>query len=163
MEKKEVMNLLIKNGATSVRGLKIKNITVTPCENYVRIGITLDQAVAGYVTNDNGVTYEKGDTKTIFVSLFSLVSILKDDDDVAFAANHIVKNPDSIQVILNRASIDILQENVTTGTDYKNPWSDNAESVTFDHDTIINHVVDIKLSDFAKKKLDKLADAMLGF
>lgn len=162
MEKKEVIAELLKNGGKSVKDLKVKNVTVTRCENYVRLGITLDKPVTGMVTKDNGVTYEEGETNIIFVSLYSVTSLLKDDDNAAFAANTLVEHPDSMSVVLSRATIDIIQETVEAGAEYKNPWSNNAEATVFDHKTIITHVVNIVLSDFAIRKLDHLADRLLG-
>lgn len=162
MEKKEIIAELLKNGGKSVNDLKVKNVTVTRCENYVRLGITLDKPVAGMLTKDNGVTYEEGETNVIFVSLYSITSLLKDDDNAAFAANHLVEYPDSMSIVLSRAKIDIIQETVEAGAEYRNPWSNNAEATVFDHKTIITHVVNITLSDFAIRKLDRLADSLLG-
>lgn len=162
MEKKEVIAELLKNGATRVNGLKVRNVSVTRCENYVRVGLTLDKSVKGMVTKDNGVTHEEGETNVIFVSLYGITSILKDNDEAAFAANHIIENPDALSVVLSRATINILQEPIKTGEEYKNPWSTNAEATVFDHDTIINHVIDITLSDFGIRKLDRIADSLLG-
>lgn len=162
MEKKEIIAELLKNGGKSVKDLKVKNVTVTRCENYIRLGITLDKPVAGMLTKDNGVTYEEGETNVIFVSLYSITSLLKDDDNAAFAANHLVEYPDSMSIVLSRATIDIIQETVEAGAEYRNPWSNNAEATVFDHKTIITHVVNITLSDFAIRKLDRLADSLLG-
>ena len=162
MEKKDVIAQLLKNGGKSVKGLKVKNVTVSPQENYIRLGLTLDQEVDGY-HSENGVDYELAKTKVIFVSLFSITSLLKDNDDATFSVNHFVQHPDSMSVVLSRATIDIIQEPVVTGEEYKNPWSDSAEATVFDHDTIINHIVDIQLSDFAIRKIDRLADNLLGF
>lgn len=162
MEKKEIIAELLKNGGKSVKDLKVKNVTVTHCENYVRLGITLDKPVMGMVTKDNGVTYEEGETNIIFVSLYSITSLLKDNDDAAFAANHLVEHPEAMSIVLSRASLNIIQETVEAGTEYKNPWSTNAEATVFDHKTIITHVTDITLSDFAVRKLDRLADSLLG-
>ena len=162
MERKEIIAELLKNGGKSVKDLKVKNVTVTPCENYVRLGITIDKPVAGMVTKDNGVTYEEGETNVIFVSLYSITSLLKDDDNAAFAANHLVQHPDSMSIVLSRATLNIIQETVEAGTEYKNPWSDNAEATVFDHKTIITHVIEVNLSDFAIRKLDRLADSLLG-
>lgn len=162
MEKKEVIAELLKNGGEQVKDLKVKNVTVTNCENYTRLGITLDKEVKGMVTKDNGVTYEEGETKVIFVSLYSVISLLKDDDDAAFAANHLVEHPDAMSIVLSRASLNIIQETVEAGTEYKNPLSTNAEATVFDHKTIITHVIDVKLSEFAIRKLDRLADSLLG-
>ena len=161
MEKKEIIAELLKNGGKSVKDLKVKNVTVTRCENYVRLGITLDKPVAGIVTKDN-VTYEEGETNVIFVSLYSITSLLKDDDNAAFAANHLVEHPDSMSIVLSRATLNIIQETVEAGTEYKNPWSTSTEATVFDHKTIITHVTDVKLSEFAIRKLDRLADSLLG-
>lgn len=163
MEKREIINNLLKNGSKEVKGLKIKNVTITVLENYTRLGLTLDKPVEGFVATGDG-TYEKGETNVIFVSAFAISSVLKDSDDTAFAANHLVEHPEAMNVLLSRATIDIIQEPVTAGQEYRNPWSSNEDNATvFDHDTIINHLISIKLSDFGIKKLDRLADAMLGF
>lgn len=162
MEKKEIIAELLKNGGKIVKDLKVKNVTVTRCENYVRLGITLDKPVMGMVTKDNGVTYEEGETNVIFISLYSIVSLLKDNDDAAFAANHLIEHPEAMSIILVRASLNLIQETVEPGFEYKNPWSTNAEATVFDHKTVINHAIDVNLSDFAVRKLDKLADSLLG-
>lgn len=163
MEKKEVISGLMSKGSKMFKDIKVKNVTVTPKEQYVRLALTLDSPVPGMVTEDNGVTYNEGETKIIFVSLFSVTSLLKDNDDAAFAVKHLLDNPESMYVVLNRAKIDVIAENVAAGEEYKNPWSDTAEATVFDHDTIIHHVTNIELSDFAIRKLDKLADSLLGF
>lgn len=163
MNTKEIIAQLIKNGAKEVKGLVIKNVTVTPMDEYIRLGITLNEPVKGYIAQEDK-TYVEGETNVIFVSAFSVASLLKDDDDAAFAANHLVRHPDAMGMILSRATITIVQESVEEGEEYKNPFAnENADATVFDHNTIINHITDIKLSDFGKKRLDRLADLMLGF
>ena len=100
--------------------------------------------------------------KVIFVSAFTITALLKEDDNAAFAANHLLKHPDALGMILSRATINVIQQPVKAGEEYKNPFN-NADSTTFDHDTIINHITNIQLSDFGMKRLDRLADMMLGF
>lgn len=162
MDKKQIIADLIKNGGVMVKDLTILNVTVTPLEGYVRLGITLDQEVDGFVPQEDG-TFVKGKTKVIFVSAFSVASILKQTEDAAFAANHLLMNPESMSVVLSRAKIDIIQQTVAENEEYINPWSDNAEPQTWDHEVIINHLVNIKMSEFSLKRLDKLADHMMGF
>ena len=162
METKEVIAQLIKQGAKQVKDVTIKNVTVTPQDEYVRLGLTINKEVDGYRANEDG-TYEPAKVKVIFVSAFTVAALLKDNDDAAFAANHLIKHPDAMGMILSRANISIVQEEVKAGEEYKNPFSDTAEAVVFDHDTIINHIADIKLSDFGMKRLERLADMMMGF
>lgn len=161
METKAVVNKLKSEGAKEVVA-KVKNVTVTVEETYTRVALTLDKEVDGYRQNDEG-NWEKGKTNVIFTSLFALIAMLKENDDAAFAANHLLKHPDAMSVVMSRSEVTVLQEAVTSGQVYKSPWSENAEERTFDHDTIINHVVDIKLSDFGIRSLDKLVDRLLGF
>lgn len=162
MTKKEVVAQLLKNGAKDVKGLVIRNVTITQMESYTRLGLTLDKEVDGYRQNDNG-EFEAHKTNVIFVSAFSIKSSLQDTDEAAFAANHLINHPESLSVVLSRAEIEIIQESVPAGTEYKNPFSSSETTTLFDHDTIINHVVGVKLSDFGIKKLDRLSDLMLGF
>ena len=160
---KEIVAELIKNGATQVKNVTVKNVTVKVMDAYTRLGITLDKEVKGYRQNESG-DYEEGTTRVIFVSAFSIAALLKENDDAAFAANHLVTHPDAMAMILSRAKLDIVQQSVEAGAEYKNPFaSEDSDNVVFDHNTIINHVVGIELSDFGKKRLDKLADMMLGF
>lgn len=160
---KEVVATLIKNGAKEEKNVTIKNVTVTLMDAYTRLGLTLDKEVKGYRQNENG-EYEEGITRVIFVSAYSIGALLKEDDDAAFAANHLMKHPDALGMIISRAKIDVVQEHVEAGSEYKNPFaSEDSDAVVFDHDTIINHVVGISLSEFGKKRLEKLADMMLGF
>ena len=162
MEKKQVIASLLTAGASKVDNLKVKNVNVTPMENYVRVSLSLDKSVTGYVTKDEGVTYEKGETKVIFVSLYSIASILRDNEQASAIVNHIVENPKSLMVLLNGANITILQEEVANGQVYKNPWSDNAEETTFEHDAIVNHIIDIKLGALGTQGVSQIMMSMLG-
>ena len=158
----EIIARLVKNGAKEVKNVTVKNVTVTPMNEYVRLGLTLDKEVDGYKIEDDG-TYTLSKVKVIFVSAFTIAALLKEDDNAAFAANHLLKHPDALAMILSRAQINILQQPVKAGEEYKNPFNDNADATAFDHDVIINHITEIKLSDFGMKRLDRLADMMLGF
>lgn len=163
METKEIIAQLLKEGAKKVSDITIKNVTVTVMDEYTRLGLTLNKEVDGFKANDDG-SYEPAKTNVIFVSAFSIAALLKENDDAAFAANHLVKHPDAMAMILSRAKITVVQQSVKEGAEYKNPFAgENAQTVTFDHNTIINHIVDIQLSDFGKGRLERLADMMLGF
>lgn len=167
MERKEIINQLIKDGAKSVKDLVVKNVTVTPQEKYVRVGLTLDKEVDGYVvkTDKSGnQEYVLDKTNLIFVSAFSIAAILRDNEDASFAANHCLNYPDTLCLVLNRAKINIVQESVAAETEYRNPFlSEDSDYSKFDHDVIINHLANIEISDFGLKRLDKLADKMMGF
>ena len=161
MDKKQIIEQLLKQGSKVVKGVSIKNVTVTPMENYVRLGLSLNKNVEGYQAQDDG-TYKLTEVKVIFVSLFSIAANLRDNEDVSFAVNHILKNPVSTEVILNGATVNIIQQHVKAGKEYVNPWSEDPTPTTIEHDCIINHVVDINLSKRASAIIDKLAMVMVG-
>ena len=160
MEKNVIISNLVKKGGIVIKDLKVKNVNVTVKENYTRVALTLDKEVDGY-TSEDGVTFEKGKTNVIFLSLYSISSILKDDEDTAFAASYAVEHINTVKVLLSGANISIIQEQVEEGEDYVNPWSENSEPVKFDHSTIINHLTDIKLGKFGEKALEAIFNKML--
>lgn len=162
METKEIVNNAIKNGAKIIKGLSVRNVLPTTMENYVRLGINLKESVPAYVVTENG-DFQKGESHIIFSSTYAVGANLRDDDDAAFAVNHLINHPEAMAMILAKAKIDILQIEVKAGDVYVNPFSENGEETVFDHDVIINNIIKIELSDFGKDKLDKLADKMLGF
>lgn len=163
METREIIAQMVDNGAEVVKGVKVKNVTVTPMEEWVRLGLTLDKPVKAYQKQTDN-SWKEGESNIVFVSAYTIAALLKECDETAFAANILLENPNSFSVILSRAIIDIVQEKVEEGTEYKNPFNTNSNTITeIKHDTIINHVVKLKLSAFGLDKLDKLADKMMGF
>lgn len=163
MERTEVINKLVKDGATLTKDLQVMNVTIRPQDEYVRLGITLDKPVKGYRQNQETEDWEEVDVKVIFISAFSIASVLKEVPQAAFAANKLLENPEGLSVVLSAAKINVIAEPVSSGQEYVNPWSDRTDNVkVFDHDTIIHHVTKIELSDFGKDMLKQLALNMMG-
>ena len=69
MEVKEVVKALLEGGAKKVTDVKVTNVTVKALDTYVRVALTLDKKVEGYVLNEADGTYSAGEVKVIFVSL----------------------------------------------------------------------------------------------
>lgn len=161
METKKVIDALLKSGAKRINGLKVRNVTISHEESYTRIGLSTDTEIDGFTADENGV-YTPAKTKLVFVSTYSIGSQFKDNDDTAFAANHIVEHPEALQVLLSRATFDVIQQPVAAGEVWHNPWSDvEDEGKTYDHDVIINHVINIRLSPIGQKMLEALAMKLL--
>ena len=158
---KDAVSTLLKQGAKRVENIVINNVNVVPTDEYVRVALTLDKPVAGYVKNDNEV-FERGETNVIFVSLFSITSLLKESDEVAFAVNEIIANPKSLQVILSRAKVTVLQEDVVAGQVRTNPFTGKEDEKVPDHDTIYNHITDVKFAKMGEVALEKMLNKMLG-
>lgn len=174
MDSKKVISELTGNAVNNVvKDVVIRNINTTEMTNYARVAITLDKPVKGYVANpylgktpgadgvpaDADVTseYVVGMVNIIFVSNYSLIATLREIPDVAFAGNALLESPKRIGVILSGATINIVQEAVAEGQEYKNPFSDNAAPTVVKHDSFYNHVYDIRLGAFGKQMVFELA------
>lgn len=162
METKEIVGQLVDKGAKVVKDVKVKNVTITPMEDWIRLGLTIDKPVKAYQQQEDG-SWKEGESNVVFVSAYTIAALMKDCDETAFAANTLLENPSSFSVILSRAKIDIVQEHVEEGTEYKNPFNNSNNISEINHNTYINHVVKLELSEFGLNKLDKLADKMMGF
>ena len=174
MDTKKVLSQLMAVETNEVvKDVTIKNINTTEMTNYCRVAITLDKPVKGFVANpylgkkagkdgvpaDADVTseYVIGLVNVIFVSNFSLIATLREIPDVAFAGNALLESPKRIGVILSGAKINVLQEAVAEGQEYRNPFSDNATPTVVKHDSFYNHVFDIRLGEFGKQMVFELA------
>ena len=171
--KKVISQLMAVETNNVVKDLVVRNINVTECETYDRVAITLDKPVKGYVANPNlgktpgknGVPadadvtseYVIGLVNVIFVSNYSLIATLREIPDVAFAGNSLLESPKRIGVILSGATINVVQEAVAEGQEYRNPFSDNATPTVVKHDSYYNHVFDIRLGEFGKQMVFELA------
>ena len=158
---KQIVKELMSAGNKRVNNIRVRSAKVTEMDNYVRVSLTLDNAIEGYISNEDGV-YEKGMTNIIFASTYSIGSLLKEYDETAWCANQLIQNIKGFEVILAGAKIDIIQEEVSGDENYKNPFNNsNSEGVFLGHDAIINHIVNIKLSNQAQKMLDMMAMKMM--
>ena len=158
---KEAVSTLLKNGAKRVDNLIVNNVTIAVLDNYTRVALTLDSSVEGYIRKEDS-TYEKGETNVIFVSLYSIAAMLRENDEMAFAVNDIVASPKSLQVLFSRAKISILQETVVAGEERTNPFTGKIDERPLDHDAIFSHIIDVKLSKIGEVALEKMMDKMLG-
>lgn len=158
--KKVISQLMAVKANNVVKDLVVRNINVTECETYNRVAITLDKPVKAMVAQEDG-SYVEGESNIIFVGNYSIVGALRENEDVAFAGNHLIQHPKALNVVLSGAKINIIQETVTAGQEYTNPFSNNAVPTVVQHDSFYNHVFDIRLSDFGLKMLDKLAEKMM--
>lgn len=158
----EVVRTLLKNGAKRIDNAVIKTVSVNRQENYDRVALTLAKPVKGYIADEEG-NYSEGETRTIFVSSFSLGAILSDNEDTAFAKRKLMQKPQLLELVLSYAKIDVLQEKIEANTDYINPFSSSTTGRMIEHDTYINHVVGIELGKRGLKAIDKMFDKLLDF
>ena len=159
---KQVVAELLAKGCNKIIGIRVRSSIVTPKDNYVMVSLRLERGVPGYVSDGEGV-FTKGETATVFASSYSIASVLKDNDETAWAANQLIQNPKGLEVILAGAKVDLVQEEVAADEIYKNPFSSSdVDGQSLGHDTIINHVVKIEICQKAKQMLNMLAMNMMG-
>lgn len=156
---------LILNGAKKLNNIRIKNVNFSEKDNYTMVSFTLSNPIRGYVSNDNGNSYEEGMTNTIFTSLYAIVGALKEDDELSWMANALLENPKALNLIFNGSTIDIIQQDIPAGEEFINPFSTrmDPEVQVYDHNLIINHIIKFKLSKVGLRMADKLADKLFGF
>lgn len=159
---KQVVAELLAKGCNKIAGIRVRSSIVTPKDNYVMVSLSLERGIPGYVSDGDGV-FTKGETATVFASAYSIASVLKDNDETAWAANQLIQNPKGLEVILAGSKVDLVQEEVSADEIYKNPFSSSdADGQSLGHDTIINHVVKIEICLKAKQMLNMLAMNMMG-
>lgn len=159
---KQVVTELLAKGCNKIAGIRVRSSIVTPKDNYVMVSLSLERGIPGYVSDGDGV-FTKGETATVFASSYSIASVLKDNDETAWAANQLIQNPKGLEVILAGAKVDLVQEEVSADEIYKNPFSNSKDDGTnLGHDTIINHIVKIEICQKSKQMLNMLAMNMMG-
>lgn len=160
-----IIKKLIASGCKRINSVRIKNVNYTEKDNYTMISFTLASPIRGFVSNDNGVTYEEGHTNTVFTSLYAIVGALKEDEELGWMANALLENPQALNLIFNGSTVDIIQQEISAGEEFRNPFStrEDVESQVYDHNLIINHILGFKLGKVGMKMADRLADKLMGF
>lgn len=154
----QIINKLIAAGAKKYNNIKIKNVNVLDNDTYVRVSLTIVPNVPAYINET------LTESNVIFTSLFALVAVLKNNEETAWAGNTILERPNVLPLILCGATINILQRHYDAGDEVPNPFSTReSEPRVYDHNIIVNDIIDIKLGKTGQKMMDKLADKVLGF
>ena len=151
---------LRKAGATS-ETVTIMNVTLTDCKNWTRVALTFDKEVMGYVADEDD-EYRKGTTYVVFFSLYSIAGVLKNTDDTRAIASYVVAHPTSLQILLNGATVEILQQEVKANETYINVFTGEETEHDSDHDSIFNHLVSVEFTDKGHRSIEKIEDKLLG-
>ena len=151
---------LRKNGATS-ETVNIMNVTVTNLDNWTRIGLALNREVNGVISDSEG-NWTMGKTRFVFISLFSIIDLLKNTEDTLAIASHIYNHPSALQVILVGAKVELLQQEVKAHATYTNVFTGEESEHNCDHDSIFNHIVNIDFTEKSRKAIERIEDKLLG-
>ena len=157
----EAVASLRKSGAKSETDIIIKNVTVTNCDKWTRISLTLNREVDGAVCDENG-NWTIGKTRVVSLSLYSILGLLKNTNDTIAITGHIADNPTALQIILCGAKGELLQQEVKAHATYVNAFTGEETEYESDHDSLFNHLVSIEFTDKALRAIEKIEDKLLG-
>ena len=156
--------LLAREDTKKVSGVvkKIEVGSLTTSEDgydYYPVTITLKEGIDAYLVNDNQYALSK--SPLIFTNLDVLASILRENDDVAYLVNSLVRNPSTIEMLLTGATLDVIQQDIPAGKKFYNPYSTRAKEYVCEHNLMNNNICDIKMNARGMKLIGKLEDKML--
>lgn len=154
---------IIAAGGKKIPGIRVKNANFTEKDNYTMVSFTLANKIRGYIRDEETGAYKEGMTNVIFTSLFAICGALKEDDEKAWIANHLLNHPIALPLLFAGSTIDIVQSEIPAGVTYRNPFStrENVEGVTYDHDTIINNLIRVRFGKMGEIAASRLMDKML--
>ena len=151
---------LRKAGAKS-EIVTICNVTITDCKNWTRVALTLNREVDGPICDSEG-QWAMGKTRVVSLSLYSILGTLKNTNETIAITGHIADNPTSLQIILNGAKVELLQQEVKAHATYVNAFTGEETEHDSDHDSLFNHIVSVEFTDKGKRAIEKIEDKLLG-
>ena len=157
----EKIKTLIANGWKKKNGIKVKNVTPTEKENHDRVTFTVREGfeIDAYVENPDTHKFELKKSNFIYSSTYAIAGALKETEDMGWLANIIVEDPDSLNVLFNGGTIDIISLEVPAGTPYVNPFSSTPEFKIWEHDQIINIITNLKKGKSGERMEDMYYNA----
>lgn len=157
----EAVASLHKAGAKPEKDLVVKNVTVTDCDSWTRVALTLNREVAGPVSDAEG-NWSMDQTRVIFLSLYSVLGLLKNTDETLAIASYVATQPTALQIILSGAKVEILQQEVEAHATYVNAFTGEETEHDSDHDSLFNHLVSVEFTDKGRRAIEKIEDKLLG-
>ena len=155
----DAVAVLRKSGTSE--NVTIVNVTVTSLDKWTRIALTLNREVNGAVIDEEN-NWTMGKTRVVFISLFSILSLLKNTEDTLAITSHIANHPSALQVILSGAKVELLQQEVKAHSTYTNAFTGEESEHDCDHDSIFNHIVSIDFSEKSRRAIERIEDKLLG-
>lgn len=157
----EIVKELKNNSNVTETSSVIKNVTCTEKDEYVRVALTLKTPVEQYAIDQETGEFMITESNIIFTSNYAISAVIKENPSIAFIGNKLNNNNNLIELLLSGAKIKILQEKVKAG-EYKNPFSSSNKYSKLSNDTIINHIIDIELTDFALENVKDIAKNIIA-
>lgn len=157
---KDIARELVKAGCKMFSNVVVKNVNVTDKDDYVMVTFTTRNQLPGMIQDELG-EYKEGLTNVVFSSNFALAGVTKEKEGYAWLGNYIATKPQMCQLLFSEAKLTLIQQRLSAGEVYHNPFStnENKENI-IQNDTIFYHIVDFELSKGGKAFMNRILDAM---
>lgn len=161
---REIIQDLLNDGCKMFRGVKVRNIrdavlvSNSTGNDYSRLSFSIVGTIPAMVRAEDG-TYSLGVSNTVYCRTSDISGAMKDNEEYAWMANEIYDKPKLANMMLNGGTIDIIQRHIKAGEEYSNPFTTSFEPriTKAEHDTIINHIVNLRLGKGGEKNAMMLA------
>lgn len=144
MTKNEIIESMVKNGASQYSNLVVASATVNYSGDITRGFVTLK------FTAKDAVKALDGDGNEVAVDYIniSIISIIGSLGDVLKASvkRHIKTTPTVLEDLLDGAAVSVIQEKVAKDSAYSNPFASDPTPTVMTKDTLVPHLVDCVLS-----------------
>lgn len=138
---------LLKNGAKLYRDVIIKHAKVHHRDTYDSICLTLNQDLIGTIIEcdeENEQRWVLGETNKIWILKDKVDEYIMSEKETKDIASYIIDDDETLETYLCFATADILQESVKKNSKYIDPFKKNAYSYVVKHDSIFNHIINLK-------------------
>lgn len=134
------------------RNVTIRNVTKREkTGDWENITLVLSGMVPGFIKQEDG-SWKKGLTNNIYTTSYAIAGILKETEGASCIVNKINEHPEMIPMVLNKATISIIQTDVPKDAVYEFPFStrERKEKYTRDHDWVANNIFNVQLGKDGK-------------
>lgn len=156
-----VKALTAKTGATRVNGLVVKSVWVKELEKRTLVTLEVNQKLDKFVKNKETEEYELGKVSSVYVTLGGIMNAIKENKKLSMIWQHFVEHPKALMVMLDGATIDVIQEPVTSGNEYINEFTGENKGPV-EHDDVYHHVVRIDVGEVGKMMIPAILNDILG-
>lgn len=167
---KKVADKLVRLGAKRINNCVVRSASVIERDSYNTIVLRLNTNVPMMVRKeleDGTEVWERGESNTVFITSISLNAVLGYNPELAAIRRYLLEEPEDLEMLLSYATVDVIQESVTAGTDdegnpftYVNPFSENGTERVIEHDSWYTHLINIDLGDTGYDIVDDIKDAL---
>ena len=144
-ELNEIFAELIKQGATEVKNLVVKNLYVTNKGEYSLLTFKVNKDIKGVDNSDD--EYKLVDnSRTLFCYDHDVMRVINEMPQLALFKRMIQTEPSVLETVLAFAKIDVVQVVIPANTEFISPFS-GKENAIRDYDSVRTYIKSIELGE----------------